>query len=64
MTEKIIEFFAGLPGELYIFVISLLPIVELRGAISWSSGAKIFEELIFCGSFKLFVLLCGKSNSS
>ena len=33
MTEKIIEFFAGLPGELYIFVISLLPIVELRGAI-------------------------------
>lgn len=33
MTEKIIEFFAGLPSELYIFVISLLPIVELRGAI-------------------------------
>ena len=33
MTEKIIEFFASLPKELYIFVISLLPIVELRGAI-------------------------------
>ena len=33
MTEKIIAFFSGLPRELYVFVISLLPIVELRGAI-------------------------------
>ena len=33
MTEKIIAFFSGLPRELYVFVISILPIVELRGAI-------------------------------
>ena len=33
MSEAIIEFFSGLPKELYIFIISLLPIVELRGAI-------------------------------
>jgi uncharacterized membrane protein len=33
MTEKIIAFFSGLPRELYVFVISILPIIELRGAI-------------------------------
>ena len=33
MTEKIIAFFSGLPRELYVFVISILHIVELRGAI-------------------------------
>ncbi len=33
MTDAIIEFFSSLPGELYVFVISLFPIVELRGAI-------------------------------
>lgn len=33
MKEKIIEFFAFLPREIYVFLISLLPIVELRGAI-------------------------------
>ena len=33
MSEAILEFFSGLPRELYIFIISMLPIVELRGAI-------------------------------
>ena len=33
MVERILEFFASLPAELYVFVISALPIVELRGAI-------------------------------
>ena len=33
MTDKIIALFASLPRELYVFVISILPIVELRGAI-------------------------------
>jgi uncharacterized membrane protein len=33
MSEKIIEFFAFLPREIYVFLISLLPIIELRGAI-------------------------------
>lgn len=38
MTEKIIEFFAALPDELYVLVVSLLPIVELRGAIPLGAG--------------------------
>ena len=33
MSDAIIEFFSSLPGELYVFVISMLPIIELRGAI-------------------------------
>ena len=33
MTDAIIEFFSALPSELYVFVISLFPIIELRGAI-------------------------------
>ena len=33
MVAKILAFFAALPRELYIFVISMLPIIELRGAV-------------------------------
>ena len=33
MSEAILEFFSGLPGELYVFIISMLPIIELRGSI-------------------------------
>jgi uncharacterized membrane protein len=33
MVAKILAFFSALPKELYIFVVSLLPIVELRGAV-------------------------------
>lgn len=33
MFAKIGEFFASLPKELYVFLISILPIIELRGAI-------------------------------
>ena len=33
MKDQILQFFAGLPDELYVFLISLLPIIELRGAI-------------------------------
>lgn len=33
MLEKIAELLASLPEELYVFIISMLPIVELRGAI-------------------------------
>ena len=31
--EKIGDFFASLPCELYVFLISVLPLIELRGAI-------------------------------
>ena len=31
--DAIVDFFSALPRELYVFVISMLPIVELRGAI-------------------------------
>ncbi len=33
MVDAVLEFFSALPRELYIFVISMLPIVELRGAV-------------------------------
>lgn len=33
MVESVLAFFAELPRELYVFVISMLPIVELRGAV-------------------------------
>ena len=33
LFEKIGEFLASLPGELYVFLISVLPLIELRGAI-------------------------------
>ena len=33
MLETLGEFFKGIPSEIYVFIISVLPIVELRGAI-------------------------------
>lgn len=33
MVAKVLAFFAALPRELYVFVISMLPIIELRGAV-------------------------------
>ncbi len=33
MLEALGEFFKGIPAEIYVFIISMLPIVELRGAI-------------------------------
>ncbi len=36
--ESIGSFFAGLPHELYVFLISILPIVELRGSIPVGAG--------------------------
>lgn len=33
MADALIQFFSDLPREIYVFVISMLPIVELRGAI-------------------------------
>ena len=46
MTEAILEFFSGLPDWLYVLVISMLPIVELRGAIP--VGAGIGMEYYLC----------------
>lgn len=33
MIEKLAELFASLPKELYVFIISILPVIELRGSI-------------------------------
>ena len=33
MLDILAEFFKGIPSEIYVFIISVLPIVELRGAI-------------------------------
>ena len=38
MTDAILEFFSVLPDWLYVLVISMLPIVELRGAIPVGAG--------------------------
>ena len=46
MQEVILEFFAGLPTEFYVFVISILPIIELRGAIP--AGAILGLEFYIC----------------
>lgn len=35
MSQTIISFFSFLPSDLQVFVISAIPIVELRGAIPW-----------------------------
>lgn len=53
MAEQIASFFAGLPAELIVFLISILPIVELRGAIP--VGALVFE-LPFYTNYLLSVL--------
>lgn len=37
MSNSIIQFFAFLPDWLEVFVISMIPIVELRGAIPWGT---------------------------
>ena len=33
MVKKILDFLSFLPKELYVFLISMLPIIELRGAV-------------------------------
>ena len=38
MSEIIVDFFASLPEELYVLVVSLFPIIELRGAIPLGAG--------------------------
>lgn len=39
MTETIVEYFSGLPSNWVTFVIGMLPVVELRGAIPWAIWA-------------------------
>ena len=51
--EAIGAFFQSLPGELYVFLISILPIVELRGAIP--VGALAFQ-LPFYWNYALSVI--------
>ena len=36
MAEKFAELFTGLPAEWVTFIISMLPVVELRGSIPWA----------------------------
>ena len=50
----ILDFFSSLPGELYVFLISMLPIVELRGAIP--IGASPLVGLPFYSNYLIAVL--------
>ena len=36
MAEKFADLFIGLPAEWVTFIISMLPVVELRGSIPWA----------------------------
>jgi len=38
MTEHLIELLSGLPKELVVFLVSMLPIAELRGGIPLATG--------------------------
>ena len=54
MASTIINFFmttmAGLPKELIVFVVSMIPIVELRGGLICASalGLPMFRGIMFC----------------
>lgn len=54
MASTIINFFmttmAGLPKELIVFVVSMIPIVELRGGLICASalGLPMFRGILFC----------------
>lgn len=52
MLDILGEFFKGIPAEIYVFIISILPIVELRGAIP--VGAAL--SLPFYSNFPLAVV--------
>ena len=52
MLEVLGEFFKGIPAEIYVFIISILPIIELRGAIP--VGAAL--GLPFYSNFPLAVI--------
>ena len=51
--DAILNFFSSLPGELYVFLISMLPIVELRGAIP--IGASSLVGLPFYSNYLIAV---------
>jgi len=53
MLQAILEFLKNLPRELIVFLISLLPLIELRGAVP--VGALLFE-LPFYSNYLLSVL--------
>lgn len=52
--DAILDFFSSLPGELYVFLISMLPIVELRGAIP--IGASSLVGLPFYSNYIIAVI--------
>ena len=52
--DAILNFFSSLPGELYVFLISMLPIVELRGAIP--IGASSLVGLPFYSNYLIAVV--------
>ncbi|MCK4414040.1 MAG: small multi-drug export protein [Candidatus Eisenbacteria sp.] len=57
MTEQIAQWFAGLPKEWVVFVISMLPIVELRGAIPWALSPAMGPPLHWAAAFG--IAFCG-----
>ena len=72
MAETITAFFenllSGLPNELIAFVISMVPIVELRGGLIYAAAAGIplFKAILICIAGNLlpvpFPFYCISSN--
>jgi uncharacterized membrane protein len=57
MAEEIARWFAGLPKEWVVFIISMLPIVELRGAIPWALSPAMGPPLNWAAAFG--IAFCG-----
>jgi len=53
MTEQIAQWFAGLPKEWVVFLISTLPIVELRGSIPWALSPAMGPPLHWATAYGL-----------
>jgi uncharacterized membrane protein len=55
MTECVAQWFAALPKEWVVFVISMLPIVELRGAIPWALSPAMGPALSWSNAYLIAV---------
>lgn len=53
LTEQVAAWFSGCPKELVVLIISMFPIVELRGAIPWALSSAMGPPLTWWNSYLL-----------
>ena len=56
LTEQIANWFTGCPKEIVVLIISMFPIVELRGAIPWALSTAMGPPLSWWTSYMLACL--------